>query len=80
MKPLNFDDIFFSIFSMIFWFRSLWFPRFRSMGKREGNIYSLLRNVEISQQNSFAINQTETHQNRKLSDNCVSKNLSQTFL
>ena len=35
---------FFSIFSVIFWFRSI--------GKKERNIYCLLRNVEISQQNS----------------------------
>ena len=36
----------FSIFSVIFWFRSI--------GKGERNIYSLLRNVKISQQNSSA--------------------------
>ena len=42
----QFQGYIFSIFLVIFWFRSI--------GKRERNICSLLRNVEISQQNSSA--------------------------
>ena len=51
IKTPQFQGYIFSIFSVIFWFCSI--------GKRERNIYSLLRNIEISQQNSKLRNNFE---------------------